>query len=76
MINRELLEECIKKSGMKVSFIAESIGISKAGLYNKISGKSEFKVSEFLSMQKILSLDDETARDIFLPKDVNMIHVS
>lgn len=71
MTNRKLLEQQIQNSGIKMSFIADSLGISRAGLNNKISGKSEFKVSELLQMQEILNLDDAMTRDIFLQTSVN-----
>lgn len=71
MTNRKLLEEQIQSSGIKMSHIADFLGISRASLNNKISGKNEFKVSELLQMQKVLSLDDKTTRDIFLQENVN-----
>lgn len=76
MTNRKLLEQTIQNSGIKMSHIADQLGISRAGLNNKISGKSEFKVSELLQMQRLLNLDDATTRDIFLQSDVNKIHTA
>lgn len=71
MTNTMLLNQCIEKKGVKKSFIAEQIGISPMSLRNKISGLTEFKISEVLRMQEILGLNDEETRDIFLSQNVN-----
>ena len=71
MTNKTMLEHIIDQKGIKKSFIAEQLGISRMSLRNKISGKSEFKVSEMSKLQGLLNLDDATTRDIFLPKNMN-----
>ena len=45
MTNTELLEEKIKKSGKKISYLAKKCGLSYAGFRNCIINKAEFKVS-------------------------------
>lgn len=45
MTNTELLEGKIKKSGKKISYLAEKCGLSYAGFRNCITNKAEFKVS-------------------------------
>ena len=71
MTNQMMLEKVIDQKGIKKAFLAEQLGISRMSLRNKISGKSEFKVSEMSRLQGLLNIDDATARDIFLSKDVN-----
>ena len=71
MTNQMMLEKVIDQKGIKKAFLAEQLGISRMSLRNKISGKSEFKVSEMSRLQGLLNIDDATARDIFLSKDMN-----
>ena len=65
MTNVELLKEKIAQSGLKISFISESCGLSKQGFYNKMNGKTEFKQSEIATMKKILNLTNEDAEELF-----------
>ena len=46
MVNTELLENYIKKSGYKKKFIAQKLGITSYGFSLKICGINEFKGSE------------------------------
>lgn len=45
MTNTELLEDKIKKSGKKISYLAQKCGLSYAGFRNCVTNKAEFKVS-------------------------------
>lgn len=45
MTNKELLEDKIKRSGKKISYLAEKCGLSYAGFRNCVINKAEFKVS-------------------------------
>ena len=45
MTNTELLEDKIKKSGKKISHLAEKCSLSYAGFRNCVTNKAEFKVS-------------------------------
>ena len=64
-MNIELLEEKIKKSGLKYEFIAEKLNITEAGLRKKRAGISEFKESEVIILKKILNLSSEDIEEIF-----------
>lgn len=64
-MNIELLEEKIKKSGLKYEFIAEKLNITEAGLRKKRAGISEFKASEVRILKKILNLSSEDIEEIF-----------
>lgn len=46
MNNTELLKEKIKESGKSISFLAKKIGLSRAGFYNCMANKAEFKSSQ------------------------------
>ena len=64
MTNTKLLEDKIKKSGKKISYLAEKCGLSYAGFRNCVTNKAEFKVShvETLCQElKITSLKERQA---------------
>lgn len=42
MTNTKLLKEYIEKSGLKLTYIAESLGISRSALWKKINNASSF----------------------------------
>ena len=65
MINEKLLEQIIKESGLKKGFIAESLGMTRWGLLNKLTNQTEFKASEIAALQDLLRLDNETRDQIF-----------
>lgn len=68
MTNEKLLEQIIKESGLKRGFIAESLGITRWGLLNKLTNQTEFKASEIAALQDLLRLDNETRDQIFFNK--------
>lgn len=57
MTNTELLEEKIKESGYKRSYIAKAIGLKSAfGLAKKIRNENEFKASEINKLCDLLKI--------------------
>ena len=66
MTNTELLNEVIKKSGLKREWIAEQLGITRVALAQKINNESEFKISEMRKLTKVLSLSKQQRDTIFL----------
>lgn len=73
MTNTELLEEAIKDSGLKKSYIAKAIGLKSAfGLAKKIKNESEFKASEIDSLCELLKIESlERRNEIFFAKKVD-----
>ena len=65
MVNLELLRTTIDKSGISLTFIAEKMNISRESLYNKLSGSTEFKVSEITGLAGILRLSNKKRDNIF-----------
>lgn len=65
MTDSELLKNKIKESGVKMYHIADVLNISRYGLLKKINNESEFKVSEALTMAKLLQLTTEEREKIF-----------
>lgn len=55
----------IELSGRSKSEIAEALGITRQGLYNKLSGEREFKSSEIKILSDLLHLNAEERDHIF-----------
>lgn len=71
MVNTELLEKRISERGLKKSYLAEKIGISRAGLYLKMGNSNEFTAKEIMILcdeLDITKLSDKEA--IFFAKKV------
>lgn len=61
----ETLSEKISNSGYKFNFIADQLGISYMALNNKLSGKSDFRVSEVRKLSVLLNLSAEEKQKFF-----------
>lgn len=68
MTNTELLEQKIKESGKKVSYLAEKVGLSYAGFRNCVINKSEFKARQIDVLCKELGIDLKEMKRIFFAK--------
>lgn len=71
MLNAEMLRGKIDDSGMTIVSISEKTGILRETLYNRMSGKSEFKASEILALTRVLRLTRKERDDIFFGSNVN-----
>ena len=65
LINSEILCQKISDSGMTITYIANKIGISREGLYNKLNNETEFKASEIAALKKLLRLSVKERDTIF-----------
>ena len=68
MTDTKLLRETIDNSGISVTFIAKSLGLTRSGLYLKLNGKVEFRASEIVKMKSILNLTTKMRDTIFFSK--------
>lgn len=66
MTNTKRLEEKIKESGLKKSYIAKTLKLSRYGLYKKINNEISFKKEEEKKLCKMLNIDSKDKKDIFL----------
>ena len=66
MTNIELLNEYIDKSGLKLTYIAEQLFITRWALYQKLSNKSSFKQGEIKKLCELLRIPPEDCIKIFL----------
>ena len=65
MVNLDLLKSTIDESGITIVSIAGKMGISREGLYKKLSGEAEFKASEIEKMTDALRLSKKERDAIF-----------
>ncbi len=66
MTNTALLEKKVKESGLRTSYIHERLGISRAGWYRKLKGKSPFTAEQIQIMCEILHIKSlREKEDIF-----------
>lgn len=71
MTDTELLKEKISQSGLKIGYIAESTGISRASLWNKVNNLRAFTVPEMDKLCTVLNIKSLRERDaIFFNHDV------
>lgn len=72
-MNNELLREVIKDSGVKVTALADKIGISRQSLTMKINGERSFDQGEIMAIKTNLHLTDEQLMQIFFNDDVDRL---
>lgn len=71
MTDSNMLELYIKKSGYRIYFIAEKLGLTYQGLKNKIDNKSEFTQSEIVALSNLLNIDNDVREKIFFANIVD-----
>lgn len=72
MTNVALLKEKIHASGLKMTFIAESMGVSRAALYAKINGITPFNQYEIDALCEVLGIKiGSEMKRIFFDRDVD-----
>ena len=59
MTDEAAIRDSIKESGLKLSYIAEKLGMTPKTLALKISGEYEFKQSEIRGLCELLNLTPE-----------------
>ena len=70
MTDTRALNKRIEKSGYKLSFIANKLGLSAYGFALKRDNKSEFTASEIDALCTILGIDTDSMMEIFFAKEV------
>lgn len=70
MVNTQLLEEEIRKSGRKKAFLAERCKMTPSSLNNKINNRTEFTAEQILILCEELNIDTFRKREsIFFVKN-------
>lgn len=66
MTNVDLLKEKVEKSGLKNSFIADKLGISRAAWYKKLNGQNKLTAEEVQGLCEVLRITSlREKEDIF-----------
>ena len=74
MIDTELLQNLVSSRGYKKKHLARFMNISFNSLQNKLTEKSDFKLSEAQRLSRLLDMTpDETAR-CFWPAEGKELH--
>ncbi len=69
-MNYELLRAYIRDSGIKVSYLAEKIGMTRQSLHAKLNGSRTFTQSEIMALKIALHMNDEDFMRIFFAECV------
>ena len=64
------LKELIAEQGIKLSWVAGYLGLSRNGLFLKMTNESEFKASEIAKLKQLLRLTDVETGQIFFQQSV------
>lgn len=67
----KLLREKVEQSGLRASFIAEKLGISRTVWHQRCEGRTQFKKDEIITLRKLLRLTAKEFRAIFFALDVD-----
>lgn len=68
MTDTALLKSAIDKSGYKLGYIADQMGIARNTLYRKVNGKSDFTAEQMNDICKLLRIQARDRPRIFYPK--------
>lgn len=69
MTNTKLLKEKIEQSGLKKSYIAKALGMTRSTLRAYLEGRMEFRVSHTNILCALLKIDVEQREAIFFGQD-------
>ena len=76
-MNLDLLRSKIEQTNTSKIAMAEALGITRQGLYNKLSGEKEFKVSEINIISQMLNLTPTERENIFFADYVDeMVNIT
>lgn len=64
-MNHELLKNIIQDRGVKVSVLADKIGISRQSLHMKLNGERSFDQGEIMAIKTNLRLSDTEFLEVF-----------
>lgn len=71
MTNKELLEQAIERSGVKIMKLMEAAGIkSYATFRGRLNNETEFTASEIIAISETLQLTTEQRNQIFFAVNV------
>lgn len=66
-VDTALLDEAIERSGFRINYIIEQLGISRQSFDRKRKGIDSFRQSEVYVLCDLCKLDNEKKKQIFFP---------
>lgn len=72
-MNNDLLREVIQDRGIKVSVLADKMGISRQSLHLKLNGDRSFDQGEIMALKTNLRLSNEEFMSIFFSEPVDKL---
>lgn len=66
-VDTSLLEDAIERSGLKVGYLLEKLGISRQAFHYKRKGRTAFRQSEVYVLCDLLNLSETEKQQIFFP---------
>lgn len=67
-VDTEMLKEAIERSGLKTSYIVDTLGMSRQAFFKKQSGEIAFRQSEVYVLCDLLKLNPTESVKIFFPE--------
>lgn len=71
MTDKKLLNNAISRCGLHKSYVAEYLGLSIQGFYNKATNKTEFTISEMVKLCELLHIGKREREAIFFADKVD-----
>jgi hypothetical protein len=65
-VNAKLLDDYIEKSGLRISYLTEQLGISRQAFDMKRKSINAFRASEVFVLCNLLHITEEDKKQIFL----------
>ena len=72
MTDTKALKGAIKSSGVSLTYLADTLGITRGALYKKLENVTEFKASEIVMLKRVLNLSDKKRDEIFFNEKVEL----
>jgi hypothetical protein len=69
IFDRDKFNKQLKLSGLKSSYLAKKLGISKPAFWRRVIGQVEFKYSEMILLASLMGVDDPKV--VFFSKKVS-----
>lgn len=66
-VDAERLDKAIEKSGLRIGFICDTLGISRQAFDKKRKSETAFRPAEIYVLRDLLKLDESQVNEIFLP---------
>lgn len=70
MTNTVLLKQKIDRSGYKVIYLAEQVGLTPQGFYKKLKDGSDWTFTQVMILKELLHLTKEEVNSIFFNSKV------